>query len=74
MPREQSSLGRSETSAEAELRACLREVYDYMSEVESRLAGQAAVHSYLSLPRTVEERKAIGERARRLLGIEDSHA
>lgn len=54
-----------------ELEASLREVYEYMCEVESRLGVQVAVRSYLSLPRSEEERVAIGNRARRLLGIED---
>lgn len=51
----------------AELRASLREVYDYMAEVEGAHAGCCAVRSYLSLPRTADERMALGERARRLL-------
>jgi hypothetical protein len=56
-----------------ELRESLREVYDYMCEVEGALSGHIAVRSYLSLPRTADERKALGERARRLLGIEEDY-
>lgn len=57
---------------ERELEASLREVYEYMVEVESALAGHIAVRSYLTLPRTADERKAIGERARRLLEIKET--